>query len=147
MLVHLEYYALFKETTMTTKTKQLSTIGKCVEFAGNILPILTILFFSTYYYFTTKFADLGEFNNLKDSVNIVEKDISLLQKEDITYAGKLALLGELEIRLRELERKVNLLIGRDDRPLPSDVSLELKGEIAMLRLMIENLRIEIKEMK
>lgn len=114
---------------------------------GDTLPIITIVFFSTYYYFTTKFADLQEFNDLETHVTQVEKDISLLQKEDISYGTRLEILNQLEQRLRECERKVNLLITKDDRPIPSDASIELKGEIAILKLLIESMRDDIKATK
>ena len=114
---------------------------------GDTLPIITIVFFSTYYYFTTKFADLQEFNDLETHVTQVEKDISLLQKEDISYGTRLEILNQLEQRLRECERKVNLLITKDDRPIPSDISIELKGEIAVLKLLIESMRDDIKATK
>ena len=114
---------------------------------GDTLPIITIVFFSTYYYFTTKFADLQEFNDLKTHMTQVEKDISLLQKEDISYGTRLEILNQLEQRLRECERKVNLLITKDDRPIPSDASIELKSEIAILKLLIESIRDDIKATK
>ena len=114
---------------------------------GDTLPIITIVFFSTYYYFTTKFADLQEFNDLETHVTQVEKDISLLQKEDISYGTRLEILNQLEQRLRECERKVNLLITKDDRPIPSDASIELKSEIAILKLLIESMRDDIKATK
>ena len=127
--------------------KQQKSFQHYISLIGDTLPIITIVFFSTYYYFTTKFADIQQFNNLSQSVTQVEKDISLLQKEDISYGTRLEILNQLEQRLRECERKVNLLITKDDRPIPSDVSIELKGEIAVLKLLIESMRDDIKSTK
>lgn len=124
-----------------------STTEKFIEIAGNMLPILTVVFFAAYYYFTSKFADLEKFNQLESKVVVIERDISLLQKEDITSQSKLNLIDEVEERLRECERKLNLLINREDRPIPSETTLELKGEITVLKMMIENLREELKSSK
>ena len=138
-----------KGDLMTTdKTdKQQKSLQHYISIIGDTLPIITIVFFSTYYYFTTKFADIQQFNDLSHSVTQVEKDISLLQKEDISYGTRLEILNQLEQRLRECERKVNLLITKDDRPIPSDTSIELKGEIAILKLLIESIRDDIKVTK
>ena len=138
-----------KGDLMTTdKTdKQQKSLQHYISIIGDTLPIITIVFFSTYYYFTTKFADIQQFNDLSHSVTQVEKDISLLQKEDISYGTRLEILNQLEQRLRECERKVNLLITKDDRPIPSDTSIEHKGEIAILKLLIESIRDDIKVTK
>lgn len=130
-----------------TTDKQQKSLQHYIGLIGDTLPIITIVFFSTYYYFTTKFADIQQFNDLSHSVTQVEKDISLLQKEDISYGTRLEILNQLEERLRECERKVNLLITKDDRPIPSDISIELKGEIAVLKLLIESMRDDIKATK
>ena len=130
-----------------TTDKQQKSFQHYIGLIGDTLPIITIVFFSTYYYFTTKFADIQQFNDLSHSVTQVEKDISLLQKEDISYGTRLEILNQLEQRLRECERKVNLLITKDDRPIPSDISIELKGEIAVLKLLIESMRDDIKATK
>jgi hypothetical protein len=81
---------------------------------------------------------------MKEKISIVQKDISLLQQQDISSATKITFIDTLEMRLRECERKVNLVVSKDDRPLPSDVTIELKAEINMLKLVIENLKQEIK---
>jgi len=132
-------------------TKQKSTsitqLSKYVEFAGNILPVLTIVFFAAYYYFTTKFADINKFNDLVNKVVLVEKEISLLQKEDISSEAKLNLVGELEKRVRDCERKLNLLVREDGTIVPSDVTLELKAEMNILKVMIQDLIKDIKEDK
>lgn len=130
-----------------TTDKQQKSLQHYIGLIGDTLPIITIVFFSTYYYFTTKFADIQQFDDLSHSVTQVEKDISLLQKEDISYGTRLEILNQLEERLRECERKVNLLITKDDRPIPSDISIELKGEIAVLKLLIESMRDDIKATK
>ena len=130
-----------------TTDKQQKSFQHYIGLIGDTLPIITIVFFSTYYYFTTKFADIQQFNDLSHSVTQVEKDISLLQNEDISYGTRLEILNQLEQRLRECERKVNLLITKDDRPIPSDISIELKGEIAVLKLLIESMRDDIKATK
>lgn len=127
--------------------KQQKSFQHYISLIGDTLPIITIVFFSTYYYFTTKFADIEQFNELSHNVTQVEKDISLLQKEDISYGTRLEILDQLEQRLRECERKVNLLITKDDRPIPSDASIELKGEIAILKMLIESIRDDIKATK
>ena len=127
--------------------KQQKSFQHYISLIGDTLPIITIVFFSTYYYFTTKFADIEQFNELSHNVTQVEKDISLLQKEDISYGTRLEILNQLEQRLRECERKVNLLITKDDRPIPSDTSIELKGEIAILKMLIESIRDDIKATK
>ena len=132
---------------LMTTDKQQKSLQHYIGLIGDTLPIITIVFFSTYYYFTTKFADIQQFNDLSHSVTQVEKDISLLQKEDISYGTRLEILNQLEERLRECERKVNLLITKDDRPIPSDISIELKGEIAVLKLLIESMRDDIKATK
>lgn len=134
-------------STDKSTDKQQKSFQHYISLIGDTLPIITIVFFSTYYYFTTKFADIQQFNDLSHSVTQVEKDISLLQKEDISYGTRLEILNQLEQRLRECERKVNLLITKDDRPIPSDVSIELKGEIAVLKLLIESMRDDIKSTK
>ena len=130
-----------------TTDKQQKSFQHYIGLIGDTLPIITIVFFSTYYYFTTKFADIQQFNDLSHSVTQVEKDISLLQKEDISYGTRLEILNQLEQRVRECERKVNRLITKDDRPIPSDISIELKGEIAVLKLLIESMRDDIKATK
>ena len=130
-----------------TTDKQQKSLKNYIGLIGDTLPIITIVFFSTYYYFTTKFADIEQFNELSHNVTQVEKDISLLQKEDISYGTRLEILNQLEQRLRECERKVNLLITKDDRPIPSDTSIELKGEIAILKMLIESIRDDIKATK
>lgn len=132
---------------LMTTDKQQKSLQHYIGLIGDTLPIITIVFFSTYYYFTTKFADIQQFDDLSHSVTQVEKDISLLQKEDISYGTRLEILNQLEERLRECERKVNLLITKDDRPIPSDISIELKGEIAVLKLLIESMRDDIKATK
>lgn len=127
---------------MSEKTR--STLERYFEIAGNVLPLLTVVFFAAYYYFTTKFADLSKFVELEGKVVIIERDISLLQREDITSQSKLNLIDQLEIRLRECERRLNLLMNKDDRPVPSDTTLELRGEINMLKMIVENLREELR---
>jgi hypothetical protein len=129
-------------------TKQKSNIAeKYVEIASNILPILTVVFFASYYYFTTKFADLQKFNDLANKVVIVERDISLLQKEDITAQAKLHIVDELEKRVRDCEKKLNLLITEQGRVIPSETTLELKAEITVLKHLIKDLTDEIKSNK
>lgn len=130
-----------------SETKAKSNTEKYIELASNILPVLTIVFFAAYYYFTTKFADLNKFNDLVNKVVIVEKDISLLQKEDISSQAKLHIVDELEKRVRECEKRLNLLITDDGETVPSVTTMELKAEISVLKHMIQDLSEDIKENK
>lgn len=130
-----------------SETKTKSNTEKYIELASNILPVLTIVFFAAYYYFTTKFADLNKFNDLVNKVVIVEKDISLLQKEDISSQAKLHIVDELEKRVRECEKRLNLLITDDGETVPSVTTMELKAEISVLKHMIQDLSEDIKENK
>lgn len=130
-----------------SETKTKSNTEKYIELASNILPVLTIVFFAAYYYFTTKFADLNKFNDLVNKVVIVEKDISLLQKEDISSQAKLHIVDELEKRVRECEKRLNLLITDNGETVPSVTTMELKTEIAVLKHMIQDLSEDIKENK
>lgn len=130
-----------------SETKAKSNTEKYIELASNILPVLTIVFFAAYYYFTTKFADLNKFNDLVNKVVIVEKDISLLQKEDISSQAKLHIVDELEKRVRECEKRLNLLITDDGETVPSVTTMELKAEISVLKYMIQDLSEDIKENK
>jgi hypothetical protein len=118
---------------------------KYIEMIGNTLPILSVLFFAMYYYFSTKFADTERVLALETRIVQIEKDISLLQKEDISSGTKLKLIDDVENRLRECERRLNLLIGRDDKPILDQTTLELRSEIALLKTLIESMKQDLRK--
>lgn len=121
------------------------TTEKFLDIAGNTLPILSVVFFAMYYYFSTKFADVERVTSVENRIVAIEKDISLLQKEDISSGTKLKMIDDVETRLRECERRLNLLISRDDKPILDQTTMELKSEITMLKSLIESLKQDIRK--
>jgi hypothetical protein len=98
-----------------------------------------------YYYFSTKFADVERVTTIESRIVVIEKDISLLQKEDISSGTKLKMIDDVENRLRECERRLNLLIGRDDKPILDQTTMELKSEITMLKSLIESMKQDLRK--
>jgi hypothetical protein len=126
-------------------TEKKTTSERLLDVAGNLLPILTVVFFAMYYYFSTKFADVERVTTIENRIVVIEKDISLLQKEDISSGTKLTLIDDVENRLRECERRLNLLIGRDDKPILDQTTMELKSEITMLKSLIESMKQDLRK--